>query len=146
MRFSAERFGCDIIDKNEHQLKNLGEVNKYVKESPKETVNVLEFIDKNYIMCPFQAIEVDDIFNKFVCLGSYKKFIIEPSNLEVFKKIKDEFSVVQFPVVLLVSNGKVIGQPISTEYRIENETERVSMQSFLENSFLDILKGEGFIK
>lgn len=146
LNFTVERFGCDLINKQEYSLNEIRLVEEYVNLTQKDEVNILEFVDENLVMCPFQAIEVNYIMNQFACLGEYKKYVIKSSDVDAFRKVKELFGVDQFPAILLVYKGKILGEPIDTEFRVMSENQRVQVQILLESMISDRLLKGGIIQ
>lgn len=140
MNFSVERFGCDIIDKRTYLLSNLSEVSKYIQHSDSNKVNILEFVDESLVMCPFQAVEVDYIRKQFEEIGGYKKFVIASSDLTTLNEIERQYKINQFPAILLLYRGAILGEPIFMEFRVVKEEQRMNVQHELEATFAERLK------
>ena len=134
MNFRLERFGCELINET-YALKNLSEVKEYIENSDYNKINILEFVVKSQVTCPFQAIDVNFITGKFLQLGSYKKYVINPVNNDELESIHISYSLDHFPAILLISGGKVLGAPITTDYRIKREDERRRLEHSLELEF-----------
>lgn len=141
MDFTVERFGCDVINSEEYQLKDLLEVNEYINGSQGEKINILEFIDESQVMCPFQAIDVDYIMRTNLNLGEYRKFVIKPTDEAVFTELIETFEINKFPAIILIFKGHILGTPITNEYRIRNENDRTEMKKRLQKDFRDRLEG-----
>lgn len=134
MDFTVERFGCDVVSSESYLLKDISEVEKYIAESGQD-VNILEFVDESHIMCPFQAIDVNFVKEQFKCLNNYKKFVISGRDYAVFNEIERLFSIKQFPAILLLYDGQILGTPITDEYRVRKEEDRMELQIRLQREF-----------
>lgn len=145
MNFTVERFGCDIINKQEYSIKDFRLIEEYISGTQTDKVNILEFVDESLVMCPFQAIEVDYIRNQFMCIGEYKKYVINALDIEVFRRIKELFGINQFPAILLIYNGKVLGNPIDIEFRVTSEEQRNQVQVLLQTMISKRLLEGGII-
>lgn len=145
MNFTAERFGCDIINKQEYYIKDFQLIGEYISSTQTDKVNILEFVDQSLVMCPFQAIEVDYIRNQFMCIGEYKKYIINGSDIEMFRQIKELWGISQFPAILLIYKGKILGDPIDIEFRIASEGQRNQVQVLLQTTISKRLSEGGII-
>lgn len=142
LNFTVERFGCDLINKQEYSINDISLVDEYIRSTQNDEVNILEFVDENLVMCPFQAIEVDYIKNQFACIGEYRKYVIGSSEIDTFKRVKKLFGIDRFPAILLIYKGKVLGKPIDTEFRVVSEDQRVQVQILLHTMILErLLKG-----
>lgn len=135
--YTVERFGCDIIDKVTYGLDNLVEVMNFITNTVASKINILEFVDESHFMCPFQGIDVNFILSQFSCLEKYKKFVIKADDIKTFKFIKEKFNIATFPAILLIKDGKVLSNAITTEYRINFEVQRIKMQSALHRDFAE---------
>lgn len=145
MDFFVERFGCDIINRQEYLLNDLNEVEEYINSTILDKVNILEFVNESHVMCPFQAIEVDSLKKQFLCIGEYKKFIIKSSDIDTFQLIKKHFSVVDFPAILLLHKKAILGSPIITEFRVMREEQRIEVQIALQKVFSERLAEVGLL-
>lgn len=141
MDYMAERFGCDIINREEYLLRDLQEVNEYINRSQGEEVNILEFVDESQVMCPYQAIDVEYARETFPDLGEYKKYIIKLADEKIFTELMNTFGINKFPAIILITNGHVLGTPITNEYRLKNESDRIKMQVRLQKDFWERLAG-----
>lgn len=141
MDFTVERFGSDVINSEVYLLKDLSEVNEYINESQGEKINILEFVDESQAMCPFQAIDVNNVMEEFSDLGAYRKFMIKPTDEKVFTELMDTFEINKFPAIILIFKGHILGTPITNEYRLRKESDRTEMQSRLQKDFGERLKG-----
>ena len=142
MDFSAERFGCDIINKEDYLLKDLSEVETYINESQYDKINILEFVDEAHVLCPFMAIEVDFAKKTFPQLGEYKKFVIKSMDEATFTKIDNCFSINQFPAILFLFKGQVLGEPLTNEYRVKKDLDRKKIEKILQDDFSNRLEGK----
>lgn len=141
MDFTVERFGCDIINREEYLLRDLQEVNDYINRTQGEKINILEFVDESQAMCPFQAIDVNYVMKIFSALGEYKKFMIKPTEEKIFAKIMDMFIIDKFPAIIFIYDRRILGTPITNEYRLKSERDRIKIQIKLRKDFEERLEG-----
>lgn len=136
---TVERFGCDIIDKTAYLLKDIGEIDKYLRDTNSDRANLLEFVDVKHAICPYQAIEVEPVIKSVPNLQWYKKLVIDPDDAETIRAVRDIYSVEEFPAVAVLYRQSMIGI-IGTNYRPKDESQRLIQQKELVKSISKILK------
>lgn len=146
MDFTVERFGCDAINSEEYLLKTMSDVDRYIAESCGTKINILEFVDASHVMCPFQAVDVEFITRQMEQLGEYRKFVADDRTPGIFTEINHRFLIREFPAILLLSGGEVVDNPITKEFRVRREEDRIDLQLELQQEFLcrlERINGDG---
>ena len=150
IRRNVERFGCDSIEASEFALNSVEDAKKYIEETSTGVINILEVVLEQTALCPIQGIEVEPIMRTFSQLDSYRKLVIcmndgeyDDSTLSFLKILKDDYNILNYPVILFIEGGRIIGEPIDSPFFIRNESKRDEEEARLKSFFEDRLNNFG---
>lgn len=143
LNLSVERFGCDIIDR-ENLLDSIDAVIEYVDKSD-YNIRILEFVLEQAAYCPIQGIDVESVLEKNPQIKEYKKYVIPYNNGQYDPRVKAFFNNLNigqhsFPSVAIIKDGEIRGDLIGI-VRVINESARFKQQAQLIVQFQQRIKG-----
>jgi len=140
---STERFGCEVFDKEKYSLSTTDDIDAFILASPSDQYDILEFVDDNNVLCPFQGVSVFELKAAFPeHLREYRKFVVEPDRADA---IYARYHMKDLPVILLLRKGRV-DNVILGRFRVNSVNNRAEEQATVDKikkAFANAIKHGG---